>query len=74
VDGGYYFFATLDMNKLKINPDQNVGFLFRIGDFDGTPNLYRANWEMNSTMIVPHDENFSNWSDARNCFELKLAK
>ncbi len=73
VDGGYIFFATIDMQSLKIFPGESIGFLFRIGDHDNTPNLYSANWAMDATMLVPHLENFVNWSDARTCLELKLA-
>ena len=73
-EGGYYFFAVIDMQNLKVSPGESIGFLLRAGDHDGTPNLYSAGWAMDATMLVPHSENFVNWSDARNCLELKLAE
>lgn len=74
VTGGYYFFTIVDLQQLNIAAGESVGFLFRIGDHDGTPNLYRAGWAMDATMLIPHSENFVNWSDARTCLELKLAE
>jgi hypothetical protein len=71
---GYYFYASLDLQSLNLSPGQSAGFLFRIGDHDGTPNLYRAGWAMDATMLIPHQENFVNWSDARTCLELKIAE
>ncbi len=74
MDGGYYFFASVDLKKLNITPGESVGFLFRLGDHDGTPNIYKATWGMDGVMLIPHSENFVNWSDARTCLELKLAE
>ena len=71
-EGGYYFFATVDLKKLNITPGESVGFLYRLGDHDGTPNIYQASWGMDGVMLIPHSETFVNWSDARTCLELKL--
>jgi len=72
-EGGYYFYAVIDLKQLKVSPGESLGFLFRVGDHDNTPNIYKASWGMDATMLIPHSENFTNWSDARNCLELKLS-
>ena len=73
-EGGYYLFAAIELARLGIEPGGSMGFLTRLSDHDGTPNIYRASWAIDSVMLIPHSETFVNWSDPRNCLELRLAK
>jgi hypothetical protein len=73
-DGGYLLFAAIALSRLGIEPGGATGFLIRLSDHDGTPNIYRANWAIDSLMLIPHAETFVNWSDPRTCLELRLGK
>ncbi len=73
-DDGYVVEGAASLDELGLAPGEAMGWLLFVTDLDGqTPNLNSAGWAAEQAMLVPHQPNFTYWSDARNCGRLRLA-
>jgi len=69
---GYVIEGSAPLSELGLEPGGKMGFLLEVSDDDGTANLYKAGWARKQVMLVPHQPNFTYYSDVRTCGELVL--
>jgi len=78
--GGYVIEGGADLSDLGFKPGEPIGFRVMLADVDKSANLKYTlrggvtTWAKKQSFLIPHQQNFTYWSDARNCARLILGK
>jgi hypothetical protein len=67
---GYAVEAIVPLKDLKVKPGGACGFLVVASDTDRGKNLCPESWAQKQTLLLPHQPNFTFWSDARTTGEV----
>lgn len=71
---GYVIEGQAPLAQLGLEPGGSIGMLVVANEEDNEPNKAHHSWARKLTILLPHQPNFTSWSDVRNCGTLRLGK